>query len=54
MIGLNADMGLDEVEAAANIAGHIENWDDEKVIQEKEEYRLFTDRMRAPLKLTRL
>lgn len=54
MIGLNADMGLNEVEAAANLARHIENWDDEKVIQEKEEYRLFTDRMRAPLKLTRL
>ena len=46
MIGLNADMGLNEVQAAADLARQFRNWDDERASLELEQYRSFVEMRR--------
>lgn len=46
MIGLNGDMGLPQLETATELARQFNNWSDERTSFEKEQYRLFIDRMR--------
>jgi glycerol-3-phosphate dehydrogenase len=41
MIGLNDDMGLDNVEATARIAAQYQDWNEERVKSELQKYRAF-------------
>jgi glycerol-3-phosphate dehydrogenase len=44
MIGLNADMGLDNVEAAARIAAEYRHWNEQRLQSELQKYRAFVEK----------
>ena len=46
MVGLNGQVGLDAVEAAANVAREFLGWDGERAAREVEDYRGFVERFR--------
>jgi glycerol-3-phosphate dehydrogenase len=46
MIGLNADMGLNEVQGATDLAKQFRNWDDERASLELAQYRSFVEMRR--------